>query len=170
MTLAHLFIGLMAAGFLVMIVVVVLDDFLTFFFDGAAPVIAVALAAAGAVGLMVTAVASLPTWLAVGVAGVTAVGAGMATRAGWRAIGRRGSQVLTPLEPDELVATTGSVLWWSEGRGKVLVEAPRGGQYQLVATSDEELRTGQSVTVVQAEPDSNGTIRVLVSSLSLTGA
>ena len=87
----------------------------------------------------------------------------------WRALRRRGPQVLAPLEAVELVAAPATVLWWRDGRGKVLVEAPRGGQHQLVASGDEALRAGQAVTVVDAGRDERGAIHVVVSRLALAG-
>lgn len=167
MTVTHLFLGLLAAGFLLMLAIVLIDDIFGILFDGAAPVISVALATAGTTGIVATSNANLGVWPAAALAAAVAAGAGTATWAAWRAVRRHVARILTPLEPAELLAVTGSVLWWRDGRGKVLLEAPRGGQYQLVASSDEHLHTGQSVTVIDAEPDEYGSICVVVSSLTL---
>lgn len=169
MTLTPLFLGLIGSGVLLMLLVLILDDFLDALFDGAAPVIAVGLAAAGITGFIVTRAASLPRWPAIGLALAAALVAGALTRAGWRALRRRGPQVLAPLEASELVAAPATVLWWRDGRGKVLIEAPRGGQHQLVASGDEALQAGQSVTVVDAGRDEHGAINVVVSRLALAG-
>lgn len=123
--------------------------------DGAVPVLAVALAVFGAVGMGVQALApqagaahsSLVLW---GPPAALALAAGAATRWTWRRLRHSMPRDASPPQPAELVGEKVRILWWKDGTGEVRAVV-RGSQVTLAARSPEALRSGQSAWVVDAQ-------------------
>lgn len=123
--------------------------------DGALPILAVALAVFGAVGMGVEALSgqaggspsALVLW---GPPTALGLAAAAATRWSWRQLRHSMPRDAAPPQPAELVGERVSVLWWKDGTGEVHAVA-RGNQLRLAARSTEPLRSGQSAWVVDAE-------------------
>ncbi|MDO5064148.1 MAG: nodulation protein NfeD [Actinomyces bowdenii] len=119
--------------------------------DGALPVLAVALAVFGAVGMGVEAaagqsrqVSAVVLW---GAPAALALAAGAATRWAWCRLRRSMPLDAAPPSAAELVGQEVSVLWWKEGTGEVRA-LTRGHQLTLAARSTEPLSSGQKAWVL----------------------
>lgn len=125
-----------------------------FLFDGSLPVLAAVLGVFGAVGASVQAVAGDDVALAVliGLPLVAAILAGLGTRSLWVRLRRSMPRNSVPLTPGELVGTDVRVLWWKDGRGEVRATS-RGHQLTLPARSEDPLRSGGTVVVLEADED-----------------
>ncbi|MBO3723740.1 nodulation protein NfeD [Actinomyces bowdenii] len=124
--------------------------------DGALPVLAVALAVFGAVGMGVEAAAGggpgAPAVVLWGAPAALALAAGGAARWAWSRLRRSMPLDAAPPSAAELVGQEVSVLWWKEGTGEVRALA-RGHQLTLAARSPEPLSAGQSAWVLDIYQD-----------------
>ncbi|CAM3140368.1 nodulation protein NfeD [Actinomyces slackii] len=122
--------------------------------DGAIPVLAVAVAVFGAVGMGVQALVGDRPHAAIawGLPVTLALAAGGATRWSWRRLRRSLPRNATPPSAEEVVGEEVQVLWWKSGEGEVRAVV-RGHQLTLSAHSAEPLSAGERAWVVDCEDD-----------------
>lgn len=128
------------------------------FLDGALPVVSAALGVFGATGMLLSSLLDqqVAPALALGAPLVAGLLAGWVTRSVWRRFKRAMPRNAVAPTADELVGARVKVLWWRQGRGEVSART-RGHQLTLPAVSDEPLRLGAEVVVLDA---SDGVLQV----------